>query len=222
MLHQQQGGIPMNIAIIGAAGKAGSRIAQEAIRRGHQVTAIVRHPDQLTDSTLHFIQKDLFDLTRDDLATFDVVVNAFSAPFGKEDLHVTAGRKLIELLTGISKTRLIIVGGAGSLFVDKDMKKRVIDTPDFPDIFKATASNQAKNLEDLQKTTDLNWTFLSPSAIFALGKRTGHYKTGKDHLLVNSEGKSYVSYEDYAAAVIDEIETPKHVNERFTVVSEEN
>jgi putative NADH-flavin reductase len=222
MLHQYGGGLLMNIAIIGAAGKAGSCIAQEAIRRGHQVTAIVRHPDKLTDPNLHFIQKDLFDLTRDDLTTFDVVINAFSAPFGKEELHVKAGRKLIKLLTGISQTRLIIVGGAGSLFVDKDKKIRVIDTPDFPDIFKATASNQAKNLEDLQNTTNLNWTFLSPSAIFALGKRTGHYKTGKDHLLINTSGKSFVSYEDYAAAVIDEVEAPKHIKERFTVVSEEN
>lgn len=212
----------MNIAIIGAAGKAGSRIAQEAVKRGHQVTAIVRHPDQLADSNLSFIQKDLFELTRGDLTAYDVVINAFSPLSGKEDLHVKAGRKLIELVTGISGTRLIIVGGAGSLFVDKDKKTRVIDTPEFPDIFKATASNQAKNLEDLQATNDLNWTFISPSATFALGKRTGHYKTGKDHLLLNGSGKSYVSYEDYAAAVIDEIEAPKHLKERFTVVSEEN
>ncbi|SFG20749.1 NAD(P)-dependent oxidoreductase [Sporolactobacillus nakayamae] len=212
----------MNIAIIGAAGKAGSRIAQEAIKRGHQVTAIVRHPDKLDDTSLNIIQKDLFDLTRGDLAAFDAIVNAFSAPFGQEDLHVKAGRKLIELVTGLSQTRLIVVGGAGSLFVDKDQKTRVIDTPDFPDIFKATASNQAKNLEELQETTDLNWTFISPSAVFALGKRTGHYRTGKDQLLLNNTGKSYVSCEDYAAALIDEIEAPKHVRERFTVVSEEN
>lgn len=212
----------MNIAIIGAAGKAGSRILEEAKKRGHQVTAIVRNPEKLADPDLAFIQKDLFDLTREDLASFDVVVNAFSAPQDKENLHVEAGRKLIQLLSGVKGTRLIVVGGAGSLYVDEAKTLRVVDTPDFPKIFFATASNQAKNLDELKATTALNWTFVSPSALFALGKRTGHYKTGKDHLLTNSEGKSYVSYEDYAAAVVDEIEKPEHFNERFTVVSEEN
>lgn len=210
----------MKIAIIGAAGKAGSRILKEARKRGHEVTAIVRHPEKIAMPDVPCLKKSILDLTSADLTSFDVVVNAISAPPGKESLHVEAGRHLIRILTGAEQTRLIVVGGAGSLYVDEAEKIRLIDTPEFPKQFLATASNQAKNLEDLQASEHLNWTFLSPSALFALGKRTGHYKTGQDRLLTNSQGESYVSYEDYAAALIDEIENPRHLNERFTVASE--
>lgn len=210
----------MKIGVIGATGKAGSRIVKEALDRGHEVTAIVRSAAKLEASSAAVLEKDIFQLTADDLKGFDVVVNAFGAPFGQEHLHVEAGNVLIEALKGAPKTRLIVVGGAGSLFVDEAKTIRVVDTPDFPDFVKPTASNQAKNLEILQGTTGIQWTFLSPSAHFALGQRTGKYQAGKDHLLVNSKGESYVSYEDYAVAVLDEIEHPQHINERFTVVSE--
>ncbi|KMY51671.1 NAD(P)-dependent oxidoreductase [Peribacillus loiseleuriae] len=211
----------MKIGIIGATGKAGSRIAKEALERNHEVTAIVRDAAKLQVEGVAILEKNVFDLTTDDVKGFDVVVNAFGAPFGEEHLHVDAGNVLIEVLKGAPNTKLFVVGGAGSLFVDPDKKVRVIDTPDFPDMFKPTASNQGKNLEILQGTDSITWTFLSPSALFAVGKRTGTYQAGKDHLLVNSKGNSYVSYEDYAVAVLDELENPKHVNERFTVVSEE-
>ncbi|MGE8080715.1 NAD(P)-dependent oxidoreductase [Peribacillus loiseleuriae] len=211
----------MKIGVIGATGKAGSRIAKEALERNHEVTAIVRDAAKLQVEGVAVLEKNVFDLTTDDVKGFDVVVNAFGAPFGEEHLHVDAGNVLIEALKGAPNTKLFVVGGAGSLFVDPDKKVRVIDTPDFPDMFKPTASNQGKNLEILQGTDSITWTFLSPSALFAVGKRTGTYQAGKDHLLVNSKGNSYVSYEDYAVAVLDELENPKHVNERFTVVSEE-
>ncbi|MGX2961458.1 NAD(P)-dependent oxidoreductase [Peribacillus sp. JNUCC 23] len=211
----------MKIGIIGATGKAGSRIAKEALERNHEVTAIVRDAAKLQVEGVAILEKNVFDLTTDDVKGFDVVVNAFGAPFGEEHLHVDVGNVLIEVLKGAPNTKLFVVGGAGSLFVDPDKKVRVIDTPDFPDMFKPTASNQGKNLEILQGTDSIAWTFLSPSALFAVGKRTGTYQAGKDHLLVNSKGNSYVSYEDYAVAVLDELENPKHVNERFTVVSEE-
>ncbi|MFX3619438.1 MAG: NAD(P)-dependent oxidoreductase [Sporolactobacillus sp.] len=210
----------MNIAVIGAAGKAGSRITHEALQRGHQVTAIVRHPEKLEEE-VPFLQKDIFDLTKEDLQPFDAVINAFAAPLGKEELHVTAGRRLIDLLSGEQEApRLMVVGGAGSLYTDGTKTVRVMDADGFPAAVYPTSSNQAKNLEDLQQAKDLNWTFISPSANFALGKRTGLYQTGDDTLLVNSEGKSYVSYEDFAAAFIDELEHPQHFNKRFTVVSE--
>lgn len=210
----------MNIAVIGAAGKAGSRIVREAQHRGHQVTAIVRHPEKLEDPEVSVIRKDILDLTAGDLTPFDVVVNAVAAPAEDASFHIRAGRHLIDILKGASSPRLIVVGGAGSLYADKAETTQLFQTPEFPKQFYAAASNQAKSLEELKKSGLANWTFLSPSMIFAVGRRTGNYRTGQDHLLVNAEGKSYVSYEDYAAALVDEIEEPHHLNQRFTVVSE--
>ena len=210
----------MKIAIVGASGKAGSLIVNEAVSRGHNVTAIVRNASKLQDKNTAVIEKDVFDLTADDLTTFDVVVNAFGAPLGEEQAHVDAGHALIEALKG-TRTRLLVVGGAGSLFVDENKTVKLIDTPEFPDFVKPTAKGQGRNLEELQGTTDLTWTFVSPSAVFdAEGERTGSYQSGKDHLLVNTKGESYISYADFALAVVDEVENPKHLNQRFTVVGE--
>jgi putative NADH-flavin reductase len=210
----------MKIAIVGASGKAGSLILKEAVSRGHNVTAIVRNASKLQDQNTAVIEKDVFDLTADDVTAFDVVINAFGAPLGEEQAHVDAGHALIEALKG-TKTRLVVVGGAGSLFVDENKTVRLIDTPEFPDFVKPTAKGQGRNLEELLETNDLTWTFVSPSAVFdAEGKRTGSYQSGKDHLLVNSKGESYISYADFAIAVVDEVENPKHLNERFTVVGE--
>ncbi|PRD09627.1 hypothetical protein CQ058_14740 [Bacillus sp. MYb56] len=210
----------MKIGIIGATGKAGSRILKEALDRGHEVTAIVRSAAKITEENVKILEKDVFTLTSNDLQAFDVVVNAFGAPSGQEHLHVDAGNVLIEAMKGAPNTKLLVVGGAGSLFVDEEKTTRVFDTPGFPNEYLATAQNQGKNLEILNQTNDITWTFISPSALFALGKRTGSYTAGKDNLLVNAKGDSYVSYEDFAVAALDEIENPKHVNERFTVVSE--
>ncbi len=211
----------MKIGIIGASGKAGSLILKEAISRGHEVTAIVRDKSKHQDANVGVIEKNILDLTKEDVKQFEVVVNAFGAPLGDEQAHVDAGHTLIEALKG-TNTRAIIVGGAGSLYVDENKSVKLLNTPEFPDIVKPTATGQGRNLEELQKTTDITWTFISPSAMFdPTGKRTGTYKSGKDHLLVNSKGKSYISYADYAIAVLDEIENPQHINQRFTVVSEE-
>lgn len=210
----------MNIAVIGASGKAGNLILKEAGNRGHNITAIVRDVSKVQDKNVAVIEKNVFDLTSDDLKAFDVVINAFGAPLGEEQAHVDAGHALIEALKRTS-TRLMVVGGAGSLFVDENKTVRVIDTPEFPDMFKPTAQGQARNLQELQETSDITWTFISPSAIFnPEGKRTGSYQSGKDHLLVNSKNESYISYADFAIAVVDEVENPKHLNERFTVVGE--
>jgi len=210
----------MKIGVIGATGKAGSLILKEARERGHEVTAIVRNAAKLTEEGTA-LEKDVFDLKAEDLQVFDVVVNAFGAPAGQEHLHVDVGSVLIEAMKGVPETRLIVVGGAGSLFVDEAQTVRLIETPEFPKEYFPTASNQGKNLEDLQNTTGIKWTFISPAAFFnPEGKRTGSYQKGKDNLIVNSKGDSYVSYADYAIAVIDEIENPQHVNERFTLVSE--
>ncbi|MED3437810.1 NAD(P)-dependent oxidoreductase [Bacillus velezensis] len=210
----------MKIGIIGATGKAGSLILKEAVSRGHEVTAIVRDAAKLKEENIAIIEKNIIDLTSDDLKKLDVAVNAFGAPLGEEQAHVDGGRALIRALKGTG-TRAVIVGGAGSLYVDENKTVSVMDTPDFPEIFIPTAKGQGRNLQELKETSDINWTFISPSAIFDPdGKRTGFYQSGKDHLLVNSKGESYISYADYAIAVLDEIENPKHINERFTVVGE--
>ncbi|KHL95741.1 hypothetical protein QW71_10250 [Paenibacillus sp. IHB B 3415] len=210
----------MKIAVIGAGGKAGSEIVKEALDRGHEVTAIVRNPAKVTDSRASVLEKDILSLTAEDLRGYDAAINAFGVPFGQEHLHVEAGNVLIEALKNVPDTRLIVVGGAGSLYVDEARTVKVVDTPGFPDFVKPTALNQAKNLEILQTTEGLRWTFVSPSANFAVGERTGAYVKGQDHLLVNSKGESYVSYADYAIAIVDELEQPQHIGERFTVVSE--
>ncbi|PRS35791.1 hypothetical protein C6W19_16250 [Bacillus sp. RJGP41] len=211
----------MKIGIIGASGKAGSLILKEALTRGHEVTAIVRDEARVQIQGASVLEKDIFDLKAEDIKEFDVVVNAFGAAPGKEHLHVDAGKILIEAMKGAPQTKLIVVGGAGSLFVDEAKTIRVLDTPEFPKEYFATAFNQSKNLGDLQNATDIQWTFISPSAFFdPQGNRTGRYNLGKDNLLVNSKGESYVSYADFALAVLDEIENPQHINQRFTVVAE--
>jgi putative NADH-flavin reductase len=210
----------MKIGVIGATGKAGSLITKEAVNRGHEVTAIVRTASKVDNKDVKVLEKDIFDLVSSDLEGFDVIVNAFNSAPGEETLHVEAGDKLIGLLKNASNTRLIVVGGAGSLFVDENKTVRLVDTPDFPEAYLPTASNMLKNLLELEKTEGLNWTYISPSAFFdPQGERTGNYVSGKDHLLVNAKGDSYISFADYAIAVIDEIEQPEHIKERFTVGS---
>ncbi|MDT8719044.1 NAD(P)-dependent oxidoreductase [Clostridium sp. 19966] len=211
----------MKIGIIGASGKEGSLILKEALGRGHEVTALVRDAAKIKEQGVKVVQKDIFDIKAEDIKAFDVVVNAFNAAPGKEIHHIEAGRVLIEALKGAADTRLIVVGGAGSLFVDEAKTLRLFDTPDFPAAYLPTAKNMGENLKELENSKDIKWTHISPSAFFdPQGKRTGSYVAGKDNLLVNSKGQSYISYADFAIAVVDEAEAAKHVNERFTVVGE--
>ncbi|MGY0411995.1 NAD(P)-dependent oxidoreductase [Staphylococcus sp. mip270_02] len=211
----------MKIGIIGATGKIGSLVLEEAIERGHDITAIVRNASKLANNNVNILEKEVTEITSEDLEKLDVVVNAFGAPLGEEDAHVIAGRSLIEALKG-TDTRIIVVGGAGSLYVDEQQIIKLIDTSEFPEIFLPTAKGQGRNLQDLKDSKGITWTFLSPSADFnAEGIRTGSYQSGKDNLLVNSKGNSYISYPDFAIAILDEIENPQHKNERFTVVGEE-
>lgn len=153
----------MRIGIIGATGKVGNLVLEEAIDRGHDVTAIVRNASKLSNSNINVLEKEIYDITAEDLKDLDVVVNAFGALLGEEEAHVTAGRALIEALKG-TDTRAIIVGGAGSLYVDKAQTTKLIDTPEFPEIFVPTAKGQGRNLQDLEATQGITWTFLSPSA----------------------------------------------------------
>ncbi|UAY69278.1 NAD(P)-dependent oxidoreductase [Bacillus paralicheniformis] len=211
----------MKIGIIGASGQAGSMILKEASERGHEVTAIVRSASKMANSGATVVEKDIFNLTAADIKGLDVVVNAFGAAPGQGHLHVEAGRKLIELFKQAPETRLIVVGGAGSLYVDKEKTTQLYDTPEFPKEYLPTAKNQGQNLQDLKEAEGLKWTFISPAAFFnPEGKRTGSYQKGQENLIVNAAGESYISYADYAIAVVDEAEKGEHINERFTVVGE--
>lgn len=211
----------MNIGIIGANGKVGSLIMQEALNRGHEVTAIVRNASKISETTVNVLERDIFHLTAADLKAFDVIVNTFKAADGEEHLYIDAGRALVQALKDAPNTKLIVVGGAGSLYVDEQKTTKLMDTPEFPDFVYPTASNAGKQLEELKKETSITWTYISPAAFFdPSGKRTGSYTKGLDHVILNSQGQSYVSYADYAIAVLDEIENPQHVNKRFTLVGE--
>ncbi|WP_140920252.1 NAD(P)-dependent oxidoreductase [Limnobaculum xujianqingii] len=209
----------MKIAIIGASGKAGQKIMAEALSRKHQVTAIVRNAGKISDKSVAVLEKDIFDLTAADLEPFDAVVDAFNASPGHEDLHQSSLVHLRKILSDSPNTRLLVVGGASSLYLDEQLTQRLLDSPDFPDAYKATASNMAEAFQALKKANDINWTYISPSAMFvADGKRTGSYNVGNDRLMVNSAGESTISYADYAIAMLDEIEQGKHIRQRFTVV----
>jgi len=206
----------MKIGIIGATGRVGTRVLEEARNRHHLVTAIVRDITKLVGKQIAVVNKDIFALTADDLAPFDVIVNAFGAPFGREYLHMKVAEHLISLLQGINSPRMVVVGGAGSLFVD-DKGTLVMDTTDVPPEVRPTAVAQYEVLNRLKQESDINWTFISPSAMFAPGERTGKYRSGSDRLLIDGQGQSHISMEDYAIALVDELESPQHIRERFTV-----
>ena len=209
----------MKIVVIGSNGKAGKLIVKEAVERGIDVTAIARGENKSVAK--NYIQKDLFDLTREDLSGFDVVIDA-SGAWTEETLplHSTSLKKLCDLVSG-TNIRLLVVGGAGSLFVNSEHTLTVSDGADFPDIFKPLANAMAKALGELRQRNDVKWTYISPAGDFqADGERTGKYILAGEELTLNSKGQSVISYSDYAIAMIDEATKGNHIQERISVVSE--
>ena len=209
----------MKIAVICANGKDGKLLVKEALARGLDVTAVARG-EHKTAAT-KFVSKDLFDLTADDLKNFDVVIDAFGA-WSPETLplHGASLKHLCDLLSGTA-TRLLVVGGAGSLYIDKEHSLCVADAPDFPNAFKPLAAAMAAALKDLRARRDVRWTYVSPAGDFqAEGERTGRYILGGEELTLNSRGESAISYADYAVAMIDEAESGRHVQQRISVVRE--
>ena len=205
------------IAVVCANGKAGKLIANEAVARGLDVTAVVRSENQT--KAQHVLQKDLYDLTAEDLEQFDAVVDAFGA-WTEETLpqHSTSLKHLCDILSG-KETRLLIVGGAGSLYVNPEHTACVADGPDFPDAFKPLAAAMAKALSELRERKDVRWTYISPAGDFqAEGEKTGEYILGGEELTLNEKGESIISYADYAIAVADEMTSGNHIQERISVV----
>ncbi|MBE9818871.1 NAD(P)-dependent oxidoreductase [Campylobacter concisus] len=208
----------MKIAIIGANGKSGTNLVNEALRQDYDVTAIVRNKEYKNDN-VKVIYKDIFDLTKSDLAGFGAVISAFAAWTPETfPLHKKVAAHLVNLLEGTS-TRLIVVGGAGTLFVD-DNGTMVMDTPDFPAAYMGVAKATAESYFELKGRSDLLWTYVSPAGNYANGARTGKYVLGGDNLILNSKNESYISYADLALAIIDELKNKKFIQKRFTVVGE--
>ncbi|WP_303850518.1 NAD(P)-dependent oxidoreductase [Seleniivibrio woodruffii] len=210
----------MKIAVIGASGKQGKMLAEEALRRGHEVTAVVRNKAKLNGFSGKVIEKDILALTYEDVKDNDAVINAFGTGAADDPvLHQTVMAHMIDIFSG-KPNRLLVVGGASTLFVDKEHKVRLLDTPEFPDVWKPVAGSMAKAFEMLKTHNDVNWTFFSPAAFFiADGKRTGSYILGEDELILNSQGKSEISYADYATAMVDEVEKGNYIRKRFTAVA---
>ena len=209
----------MKIAVVCANGKAGQLIVKEAVNRGFDVTAFVKSENKSVADKA--VIKDLFDLTADDLKGFDVVVDAFGA-WAPEVLpqHSSSLKHLCDILSG-TDTRLLVVGGAGSLYVNAEHTLQVMDGADFPEMFKPLAAAQGKALEELRERNDVKWTFISPAGEFqAEGERTGKYILAGEELTLNSKGESIISYADYAIAMVDEIEKGDHVQQRISVVRE--
>ncbi|MBC5772469.1 NAD(P)-dependent oxidoreductase [Pontibacter sp. KCTC 32443] len=212
----------MKIAIIGASGNIGSRITHEALSRGHEVTAIVRNPSKLTleNESLVVTKGDALDA--DDLAAklegHDAVVISYSPGWGP-GTDYNNYNKVAETVMGAAKKagvkRLLNVGGAGSLYVAPGVQ--AVDTPDFPAEWREGASAMRDSLKVYEAEKDLDWTFFSPAFMIGPGERTGKYRLGTENPVMNEKGESNISYEDYAVAVIDELEKPQFIRQRFTI-----
>lgn len=209
----------MKIAVVCANGKEGKLIVEEAVARGADVTAVVRGENRSAAEKV--IRKDLFDLTAADLEEFDVVIDAFGA-WTPETLpqHSTSLKHLCDLVSG-RETRLLVVGGAGSLYVNPEHTVQVMDGADFPEMFKPLASSMGRALDELRTRTDVKWTYISPAGDFqAEGIKTGKYILGGEELTLNSRGESVISYADYAVAMVDEAINGNHIRQRISVVAE--
>lgn len=196
----------MKVAVVCANGRVGKLVAQEAVDRGMDVTAVVR--DENGSAAPQAIVKDVFDLEAGDLSGFDAVVDAFGAWTPDTIPGIPAAMKHLADLVAGTDTRLVVVGGAGSLFVDPEHTVTLDMGPDFPEDWKPLSAAHGEGLADLRSRDDVAWTYVSPAADFqADGVRTGNYILGSE-----------VSYADFAIALVDELERAEHIRERISVV----
>ena len=201
----------MKIAIIGATGNVGTRLVNEALNRHHAVSGIARDPSKLTRRT--GLSTTLGDVTKPDallplLKGHDAIISSLR-------VQGTDAQQLIELVRRSGVKRYLVVGGAASLEIAPG--QILLDSPHFPPAYKPEASAAKAFLDALRNVNDLDWTFLSPSAFFGPGERTGKFRLADNTLLTAADGKSSISYEDFAVAMLDEVENPKHIRGRFTV-----
>ncbi len=208
----------MKIGVIAASGKAGSLIVNEAMNRGHEVIAIVRNASKVIQNIVK-IEKDIYDLNQSDLVGFDVVINAFGAKGNDPIVYQTSTKHLIDILSN-TNVRMIVVGGAGSLYTDESRTIQVYQTPSFPAVVYPTSSNMAIALELLKNST-INWTFFAPAINFDYsGELSGKVKLGSDYVILNNSNESYISYLDYVKLLLDEVENKRYINQVMTAVSQ--
>ncbi|KFX71576.1 3-beta hydroxysteroid dehydrogenase [Pseudomonas taeanensis MS-3] len=211
----------MKIALIGASGFVGSAVLQEALNRGHRVTGIVRHPEKLLPQpTLTAVAADAYDAEAlsGQLAEHDAVIHAFNPGWGTADIRqrfVQGTQAIYAAVKQAAVKRLLVVGGAGSLYVAPGLQ--LLDTADFPADYKEGAEGARQALQLIQSETALDWSFISPPAHLHPGKRTGQFRLGGDQLLMSGEAPAGIAVTDLAVAIIDELENPQHIRQRFTV-----
>ena len=213
----------MNVALIGATGFVGKAVLNELLQKEHQVTAIVRNAENVklqAGLTVAGIDATDVNALAATVRGHDAVISAYNAGWANPNLYqdFLKGSKAIQ--EGVKKAgvkRLLVVGGAGSLFIDG---KQLVDAPEFPDAYKAGATAARDYLNELKKESELDWVFISPAMEMhpgTSGIRKGTYRTGLDNPVFNEEGKSIISVEDLAVAIVDEMEMPKYHRQRFTV-----
>nr|WP_256473416.1 NAD(P)-dependent oxidoreductase [Phyllobacterium sp. 21LDTY02-6] len=210
----------MKIALIGATGFVGKELLNEAVNRGHQVTALVRNVDKVE-------KRDGVTAVKADaqnaaglaaaLEGHDIVISAYNPGWNEPDIrqiHIKASQAITDATRQAGLKRLIVIGGAGSLYAEDGTQ--FVDGAHFPAAYKEGALGARQALDDLRKVTDLDWTFVSPPFQLEPGARTGKYRLGGEHPVFDADGKSAISAADLAVAILDEAETPRHVQARFT------
>lgn len=209
----------MKIGVIGATGKIGKCIFREALDRGHDVTAIIRNKSKVATPNLQLLVKDAFELTVEDIAPFDVIISAVGFEQSKMEEHVRLGHHYINIFQEVPHVRLILVGNAGSLYINEKRELRVVDNGKMPNLLKTSALAQTISLMDFVGRDNVNFSIATPALFFdAAGVKSGQYVFADDTITVNEKGYSYVTYYDFASAVLDEIENPRFVKKQFSVV----
>ncbi|WP_321897259.1 NAD(P)-dependent oxidoreductase [Paraburkholderia heleia] len=208
----------LKIALFGATGMVGSRIAAEAARRGHEVSALARQPERVAAApNIHAAKADLLDAASVAAAVHghDVVASAYAPPKDQPGDLLVASRALVEGMRAAGLERLVVVGGAGSLEVAPG--KPLVDTEGFPDAYKAIALAHRDAYDYYRTVTDIDWTCFAPAAIIAPGERKGTFRTGANTLIADAKGESRISAEDYAIAFVDELEQGRFIRQIATV-----
>ncbi|MBD9417360.1 NAD(P)-dependent oxidoreductase [Pseudomonas sp. PDM16] len=211
----------MKIALIGATGYVGAALLEEALNRSHQVTALIRHPEKLPQrANLTATQADVHDVAAlsEQLRGHDAVLSAFNPGWGVADIReqfVSGSHAIVAATKAAGVKRLLVVGGAGSLYVAPG--KQLIDSEGFPAEYKEGAEGARQALNQLRDEAELEWTFLSPAAHLEPGPRTGQFRLGGDDLLLKDGQPGHISVADLAVALLDETEQPRHVRQRFTL-----